>query len=54
VNESVFEMPTGSVIQLHPVLESPEEPVFSFKDSVVKLEVVDATLIYHIINNYRL
>jgi hypothetical protein len=46
-NEPTFEIPTGSLIQLHFELEVSKEPVSSFEGSVTKLEIADAELICH-------
>ena len=47
MNESFFEIPTGSFIQLHSELGASKEPMSTFEDSVVKLEIVDGELICH-------
>jgi hypothetical protein len=54
VNASGVEIPTGSLIQLHPELEPSKESTFSFKDSVAKLEIIDAELTCHTKNNFSL
>jgi len=54
VNASGLEMPTGSLIQLHSELEPSKESTSSFKDSVAKVEIVDAELTCCTENNFSL